>query len=65
MGLSLVFDEGPGSPGMSDRSNNRLRARVNMDVLDNNPLLSATTKLSQRVDLRGEGFCQAGDRKRI
>ena len=53
MRLSLVFDEGPGSPGMRDRSNNRLRAGVNMDVLDNNPLLSATTKLGQRVHLRG------------
>ena len=42
MRLSLVFDEGPGSPGMSDCSNNRLRARVNMDVLDNDALLSAT-----------------------
>ena len=42
MGLSLVFDEGPGSPGMSDCSNNRLGARVDMDVLDDNPLLSAT-----------------------
>ena len=41
MGLSLVFDEGPGSPGMRDRSNYCLRARVNMDVLDNNPLLAA------------------------
>ena len=43
MRLSLIFDEGPGSPGMSDGSNNRLRARVDMDVLDNNPLFSATT----------------------
>ena len=38
----MVFDEGPGSPGMSDCSNNCLRARVDMDVLDDNPLLSAT-----------------------
>ena len=42
MRLSLIFDEGPGSPGMSDGSDNRLRARVNMDVLDNDALLSAT-----------------------
>ena len=35
----MVFDEGPGSPGVSDGSNNRLRARVDMDVLNNNPLL--------------------------
>ena len=41
MGLSLVFDEGPGSPGVSDRSNNRLSARVDMDVLDDNPLQRA------------------------
>ena len=40
MGLSLVFDEGPGSAGMSDRSNNCLRARVDMDMLDNDPLLA-------------------------
>ena len=65
MGLSLVFDEGPGSPGMSDRSDNRLRARMDMDVLNNNPLLSAPAKLTQRVHLRGESFCQPGDRKRI
>jgi hypothetical protein len=65
MGLSLVFDEGLGAPGMSDGSNNRLSARVDMDVLDNNPLLSATTKFGQRVDLRGKGFCQAGDHKAI
>ena len=65
MGLSLVFDEGPGSPGMSDRSNNRLGARMDMDVLDNNPLLSATAKLTQRIHLRGKGFCQTGDGKRI
>ena len=42
MRLSLIFDKGPGSPGMSDGSNNGLRARVDMDVLDDNPLLSAT-----------------------
>ena len=65
MRLSLLFDEGPGSPGMSDGSDDRLCAWVDMDVLDNNPLLSATTKLGQRVHLRGKGFCQAGDRKRI
>ena len=41
MRLSLVFDEAPGSPAMRDRSNNCLRAGVDMDVLDNNPLLSA------------------------
>ena len=34
MGLSLVFDEGPGSPGMSDGSHDRLPARVDVDVLD-------------------------------
>ena len=62
MGLSLVFDEGPGSPGMSEGANDRLRARVDMDVLNNNPLLSATTKLGQCVHLRGKGFRQAGDR---
>ena len=38
MGLSLVFDEGLGAPGMSDGSNNRLSARVDVDVLNNNPL---------------------------
>ena len=31
---------------MSDRSNDRLCARMEMDVLDNNPLLSAATKLA-------------------
>jgi hypothetical protein len=50
---------------MGDRSNNRLSARVDMDVLDDNPLLSTTAKLGQRVHLRGEGFCQTGYRKRI
>ena len=42
MGLSLVFDEGPGSPGMSDGSNNRLSARVDMHVLDDNPISTGT-----------------------
>ena len=65
MRLSLIFDKGPGSPGMSDGSDDRLRARVDMDVLDNDPLLSATTKLGQRVYLRGKGLCQAGDSKSI
>ena len=61
----MIFDEGPGSPGMGDGADNRLRARVDMDVLDNDPLLSATTKLGQRVYLRGKGFRQAGDRESI
>ena len=61
----MIFDEGPGSPGMSDGSDNRLCARMDMDVLDNNPLLSATTKLGQRVHLRGKGLRQAGDRESI
>ena len=65
MRLSLIFDKGPGSPGMSDGSDDRLRACMNMDVLDDNPLLSTTAKLNQRVDLRGKGFCQAGDHKAI
>ena len=65
MRLSLVFDEGPGSPGMSDSSNNCLRARVDMDVLDHNPLLSATAKLRQRIHLRSKCLCQAGNRERI
>jgi len=65
MRLSLVFDEGPGSPGMSDSSNDRLRARVDMDVLDDDPLRPTAAKLSQRVHLRGKGFCQACDRQRI
>ena len=65
MGLSLVFDEGPGSPGMSDGTYDRLRASVDMDMLDNNPVLSATTKLGQCVYLRGKGFRQAGDRESI
>ena len=42
MGLSLVFDEGPGSPCMSDRSNYCLRACVDMDVLDDNPISTGT-----------------------
>jgi hypothetical protein len=50
---------------MSDGSYDGLRARVDMDVLDNNPLLSASTQLTQRVHLRGKGFCQASDGKSI
>ena len=65
MGLSLVFDEGPGSPGMSDGSHDRLPARVDMDVLDNNPLLSTATQLGQRIHLGRKCLCQAGDRQRI
>jgi hypothetical protein len=36
---------------MSDGSNDRLCARVDMDVLDNNPLFSAATELCQRVHI--------------
>ena len=57
----MIFDKGPGSPGMSDGPDDRLCACVNMNVLDNNPLFSTTTKLGQRVHLRGKGFRQAGN----
>ena len=50
---------------MGDGADDRLCARVDMDVLDNDPLLSATTKLGQRVYLRGKRLCQAGDSKSI
>ena len=61
MRLSLIFDKGPGSPGMSDGSDDRLRARMDVDVLDNNPLLSAATKLSQRPPTlkRGDDYVAA------
>ena len=42
---------------MSDRSNDRRCIRMEMDVLDNNPLLSATAKLSQCVRLRSKCLC--------
>ena len=61
----MIFDEGPGPPGMSDGSHNRLSARVDMDVLNNNPLLSAAAKLGQRIDLRSKCFCQARHCERI
>ena len=61
----MVFDEGPGRPGMSDGSYDGLSARMYMDVLDNNPLLSATTQLGQRIHLRSKRLCQAGNRQRI
>jgi hypothetical protein len=50
---------------MGDCTYDRLSARVAMDMLNDNTLLSTTTKFSQRVHLRGKGFCQAGGRKRI
>jgi hypothetical protein len=50
---------------MSDGSDDRLSAGVDVVVLDNDALLSATTQLGQRVHLRNKGFCQAGDRERI
>jgi hypothetical protein len=50
---------------MSDPSNNCASARVDMDVLDCNPLFSPTTKLSQRVHLRSKCFCQTRNRKSI
>jgi hypothetical protein len=50
---------------MSDGSNDRLSARVDMDVFDNDPLFSTTTKLGQCVHLRGKSFCQASDRESI
>ena len=65
MRLSLNFDKGPGSPGMSDGSDDRLCARMDMDVLNNNPLFSTTTKLGQRVHLKSKCLCQADNRERI
>ena len=54
-----------GSLGMSDGSHNRLSARVDVNMLNNDALLSATTKLGQRIDLRSKRFRQAGNRKSI
>jgi hypothetical protein len=42
---------------MSDRSYDGLSARVDMDVRNNNPLLSAATKLGKRIYLGCECFC--------
>jgi hypothetical protein len=43
----------------------RLSARVDMDVLNNNPLLSAATRPGERIHLRSETLCQAGNGKGI
>jgi hypothetical protein len=64
MGLSLVFEDPP-APGMVDCTDNRLSARVDVNMLNNDALLSATTKLGQRIDLRSKRSRQASDRKRI
>ena len=64
MGLSLVFEDPP-APGMVDCTDNRLSARVDVNVLNNDALLSSATKLGQCVDLRCECFRQAGNRKGI
>jgi hypothetical protein len=37
---------------VSDGSNNRLSSRVDMDVLDNDPLLSATTTCEAKAFVR-------------
>jgi hypothetical protein len=34
-----------------------------MDVLNNNPLLSAATRPGERIHLRSETLCQAGNGK--
>jgi hypothetical protein len=47
---------------MSDGSDDGLSARVDMDVLDHNPLLSATTQLGQHINLRSERLCQTCNR---
>jgi hypothetical protein len=65
MGLFPVFKEAPSPSVMCDRSDNCLTSWINMNVLNHDPLLSATTQLGQRINLRSEGFCQAGDRKSI
>jgi hypothetical protein len=36
-----------------------------MDVLNNNPLLSAATRPGERIHLRSETLCQAGNGKGI
>ena len=46
-----------GSAGMRDRSNNRLRACVDMDVLDDNPLLSTTAKPNRHLHRKLSLFC--------
>ena len=65
MGLFLVFNKGPGSPGMGHAPNYGLSARVNMHVLNYNPLLSAPTKLTQRIHLGSKRLCQTRNRECI
>jgi hypothetical protein len=59
MGLSLVFEDPP-APGMGHASNNRLAARVDVNVLNNNALLATATKLGQRIDLGSKCLGPAG-----
>jgi len=43
---------------MSDSSHNRLSARVDIEVLESNPLLSTATQLGQRIHLRRNAFAR-------
>ncbi len=64
MGLSLVFED-PRGPGVVDCTDNCLASRINVNMLNNDPLLSATTQLRQRIHLGSKCFGQASNRKRI
>jgi hypothetical protein len=46
---------------MVDCTNNGLSARVDVNVLNDDALLSSATKLGQCIDLRCECFRQAGN----
>jgi hypothetical protein len=65
MRLFPVFSAGPGSSRMGHASNYGLSARVDMDMFDDDALLTPATKLGQRIHLGCECFCQSSNRKRI
>ena len=54
MGLSIVFESGPGTRGVGDIANDGLPSGINMHVLNRDLLFAASSQLGQRIDLSCE-----------
>ena len=65
MGLSAVFDDGPGPGGVGDVADDGLAAWIDVDMLDSDLLFAAPSQLGERINLSGEGPCQAMQREAV
>ena len=65
MGLSAVFDDGPGPRGVGDIADDGLAAWIDVDMFDSDLLFAAPSQLGERINLSGEGPCQAMQREAV